>query len=167
MISSVLPHNFGLVRQKIDRELASALDTICLNTFGYHSDEERTNIARDLRKADLRDLHDYERSWGMNLEDLKALQRALIWRDSNIIMRIFNSNKGLMVYLRFYFTVKYSNTLLGLVYMGAAILIIIIGLRGLKFIPATDPSLVIFSLGLEFFSFDGICIYSDVWKRRI
>ena len=34
--------------------------------------------------------------------------------------------------------------------MGAAFLIIIIGLRGLKFIPSTQPSLVFFALGLEF-----------------
>jgi hypothetical protein len=34
--------------------------------------------------------------------------------------------------------------------MGAAVLIIIIGLRGLKFIPPTQPSLVLFALGLEF-----------------
>jgi arginine exporter protein ArgO len=39
---------------------------------------------------------------------------------------------------------------LGLVYIGAAVLIIIIGMRGLKFIPSTQPSLVFFALGLEF-----------------
>jgi hypothetical protein len=37
-----------------------------------------------------------------------------------------------------------------LVYIGAAVLIIIIGMRGLKFIPSTQPSLVFFALGLEF-----------------
>jgi hypothetical protein len=37
-----------------------------------------------------------------------------------------------------------------MVYVGAAVLIVIIGLRGLKFIPATEPSLVFFALGLEF-----------------
>jgi hypothetical protein len=54
------------------------------------------------------------------------------------------------MYMRFYFSVKYSNTILGFVYIGAGVLIIIIGLRGLKFIPQTQPSLVIFALGLEF-----------------
>jgi len=33
---------------------------------------------------------------------------------------------------------------------GAVLIIIIIGLRGLKFIPPTQPSLVLFALGLEF-----------------
>jgi len=56
----------------------------------------------------------------------------------------------LKFYLRFYFTDKYSNVVLGLVYIGAAVLIIIIGMRGLKFIPSTQPSLVFFALGLEF-----------------
>jgi hypothetical protein len=52
--------------------------------------------------------------------------------------------------MKFYVTKKYANFILGLVYFGAAVLIIIIGLRGLKFIPAQEPSLVFFSLGLEF-----------------
>ena len=34
--------------------------------------------------------------------------------------------------------------------MGAAVLIIVIGIRGLKFLPATDPSVVLAALGLEF-----------------
>jgi hypothetical protein len=34
--------------------------------------------------------------------------------------------------------------------MGAAVLIIVIGIRGLKFLPATDPSVVLGALGLEF-----------------
>ncbi len=53
-------------------------------------------------------------------------------------------------YMRHYFTIQYSNTILGLVYIGAAALIIIIGIRGLKFIPGTEPSIILFALGLEF-----------------
>jgi hypothetical protein len=52
--------------------------------------------------------------------------------------------------MREYFTDRYSNAILGLVYIGAAILIIVIGIRGLKFLPATDPSVVLGALGLEF-----------------
>ena len=52
--------------------------------------------------------------------------------------------------MRHYFTIQYSNTILGLVYIGAAALIIIIGIRGLKFIPGTEPSIILFALGLEF-----------------
>lgn len=58
--------------------------------------------------------------------------------------------RGLNVYMRLYFTEKYGNPILGMVYIGAAVLIIIIGLRGLKFIPASQPSLIFFALGLEF-----------------
>jgi hypothetical protein len=53
-------------------------------------------------------------------------------------------------YMREYFTDRYANAVLGLVYIGAAILIIVIGIRGLKFLPATDPSVVLGALGLEF-----------------
>ena len=58
--------------------------------------------------------------------------------------------KGLNVYLRLYFTEKYNNSILGMVYIGASVLIVIIGFRGLKFIPSTQPSLIFFALGLEF-----------------
>jgi hypothetical protein len=63
---------------------------------------------------------------------------------------MWHVNDGIRMYMRYYFTVQYSNAVLGFVYIGAAVLIIIIGLRGLKFIPPTEPSLVLFALGLEF-----------------
>lgn len=40
--------------------------------------------------------------------------------------------------------------MMGLIYIGAAVLIIIIGLRGLQFIPKDSPSLVLFAISLEF-----------------
>lgn len=150
LIASLLPQSTGLIRQKIEREIASLIDEICLNIHGFHSDIERQNIHLDLLNADLRDLHDYEKDWNMSLSDLKVLNKALRWREAGLLYRIFHLNDGISVYLRFYVTVNYSNLILGLVYIGAALLIIIIGLRGLKFIPANEPSLVIFALGLEF-----------------
>jgi len=48
-----------------------------------------------------------------------------------------------------HFTEKYSNNVTGLAYFGAAILIVIIGIRGLKFIPATKPSLILAAISLE------------------
>jgi hypothetical protein len=48
-----------------------------------------------------------------------------------------------------HFTEKYSNNVTGLAYGGAAILIVIIGIRGLKFIPATRPSLILAAISLE------------------
>ncbi len=149
-ISTMLPREFGFMRQKIEREIANTLDRITLAKYGYHSDEHMDEIAREILTANLRDMHDYEEEWGIYLEDLKAMHKALKWREKNIITKLLTFNDYLKIYLRFYFTEKYGNTVLGYVYVGAAILIIIIGLRGLKFIPSTQPSIIFFALGLEF-----------------
>lgn len=149
-LSALLPQSLGYIRQKIERETAGLLDEICLKLYGFHSEQERNVLRNQLLNADLRDLHDFERDWNMGLEDLRTLHKAIIWQNSNIIQKIIGLNSGIKVYLRFYFTERYSNNIIGSVYIGAASLIIIIGLRGLKFIPSNEPSLVLFALGLEF-----------------
>jgi len=53
------------------------------------------------------------------------------------------------LYMSHHFTEKYSNSVTGLAYAGAAILIVIIGVRGLKFIPPTRPSLILGAIFLE------------------
>jgi len=150
IISSLLPMSTGYVKQKIERIIAGFLDEITLRTYGFHSAKERKHIADQILKADLRDLHDFEREWDMSLQDLVAMHRGLKWTQSSSGYQLTHFMDGFRIYMRFYFTQNYSNIILGLVYVGAAVLIIIIGLRGLKFIPATEPSLVFFSLGLEF-----------------
>lgn len=149
-LSALLPQSLGYIRQKIERETAGLLDEICLKLYGFHSEQERNILRNQLLNADLRDLHDFERDWNMGLEDLRTLHKAIIWQNSNIFQKIVGLNSGIKVYLRFYFTERYSNNIIGSVYIGAASLIIIIGLRGLKFIPSNEPSLVLFALGLEF-----------------
>lgn len=57
---------------------------------------------------------------------------------------------GLRLYLAHHFSEKYSNNVTGLAYAGAAVLIIAVGIRGLKFIPANKPSLILFAILLEF-----------------
>lgn len=57
--------------------------------------------------------------------------------------------KGLRLYMSHHFTEKYSNNVTGAAYGGAAILIVIIGVRGLKFIPPTRPSLILGAIFLE------------------
>lgn len=150
VLSALLPQNIGVARKKIEREIASILDKICLSRFGYHSQEERDQIAKELLNADLRILHDFEIEWGTSIADLITIHKALKWKSSGLLYRIFHINDGISLYLKLYFNLKYSNSILGMVYVGAAVLIVIIGLRGLKFIPATEPSLVFFALGLEF-----------------
>ncbi|MDQ1264856.1 MAG: hypothetical protein QG635_5 [Bacteroidota bacterium] len=150
ILTSLLPLRIGLIRHKIEREIANYLDKISQIKYGYHLDNNRHELVEEILNTDLRQLHDLAELWKLPFEDLNMLYKALIWQESNTLFRIFRINHGLRIYMRSYFTVKYSNTVLGFVYIGAAVLIIIIGLRGLKFIPPTQPSLVLFSLGLEF-----------------
>lgn len=148
--TTILPSRIGFMHQKIDREVASMLAKISLSVYGVFPDEEPEEITYEIENANLRDLVMMSDKWKYSIEDLKTLRKCIKWREGSFIYKIFHLNHGLTMYMRFYFTVKYSNTVLGLVYMGAAALIIIIGLRGLKFIPSTQPSLVFFALGLEF-----------------
>ncbi len=150
IITSLLPRKFGFMRQKIEREIANLLDKLSLNKYGYYGKDEQLEIMNEILKADLRELHEMSSESIMSLEDLKILRKALIWLQSPIYMKILKVNDGLKMYMRFYFTVQYANTMLGMVYIGAAVLIITIGLRGIKFIPPTQPSYVLFALGLEF-----------------
>lgn len=150
VLTTLLPRKIGYMRHKIEREIANAIESICLLKFGYKSEDEFQEIVNDLDDADLQTLHNYVSEWGIPLEDLKIIKRALLWRRSSIIYKIFHLDEGIRIYMRFHFTIRYGNIVLGLVYIGAAVLIIIIGLRGLKFIPPTQPSLVLFALGLEF-----------------
>ncbi|MDA3844734.1 MAG: hypothetical protein PF588_10250, partial [Candidatus Kapabacteria bacterium] len=150
LVTSLMPQSVGLMRQKIEREIINAVDKIAYNRSGFQSEEESLEIISLLKKAKLPDLMEYASEWQTNLDELILLQKGLKWKESGFLYRLLNINTGLSIYMRFYFTVKHSNTVLGLVYMGAAVLIIIIGLRGLKFIPPTQPSLVLFALGLEF-----------------
>ncbi len=57
---------------------------------------------------------------------------------------------GIATYMKFHFVEHYSNVVQGLAYAGAAFLIIVVGIRGLKFIPAIKPSPILFALGIEF-----------------
>jgi hypothetical protein len=57
---------------------------------------------------------------------------------------------GMSTYMKFHFAEQYSNTVTGMAYGGAAFLIFVVGIRGLKFISATKPSFILFALGIEF-----------------
>lgn len=150
VITSLLPQSLGFMRQKIEREIANLLDKLSLHKYGYYGTDERNEIANEILKADLKELHEMSSESIMSLEDLKILKKALKWIQTPIYLKILTVNDGLKMYMRFYFTVQYANTMLGFVYIGAAVLIITIGLRGIKFIPPTQPSYILFALGLEF-----------------
>jgi len=150
ILTTLLPGIFGYVRQKFEREVLNAMDRIAVAQYGDHTPEEIKAITGDLLAADLRRLHDLADIYAMPYSDLELLQAALRWREAAGLAKIWRTHDAIRFYMREYFTDRYSNAVLGLVYIGAAILIIVIGIRGLKFLPATDPSVVLGALGLEF-----------------
>lgn len=76
------------------------------------------------------------------LEAINSAQRYLDGKGSPL--------QGLAMYMKFHFVENYANNVQGLAYAGAAFLIIVVGVRGLKFIPAVKPSPILFALGVEF-----------------
>ena len=150
LVTAFLPQKVGFLRQKIEREIANLLDKLSLAKFGFYGKDEQREIADEILNSDLRDLHEMAGEYSLTYEDLKILRKALIWLNSSFIKRLLTVNDGVKVYMRFYFTAQYSNTILGFVYIGASFLIISIGLRGIKFIPPSQPSYILFALGLEF-----------------
>ncbi|MGB9851784.1 MAG: hypothetical protein ACPLPX_02845 [Candidatus Kapaibacteriota bacterium] len=79
------------------------------------------------------------------LKEIEDTKDGLLWRRNHFL--IF---KGLRLYMAHHFTEKYSNNVTGLAYGGAAFLIVAVGIRGLKFIPATKPSFILLAIFLEF-----------------
>ncbi|MCX7930499.1 MAG: hypothetical protein N2663_07250 [Chlorobi bacterium] len=77
-----------------------------------------------------------------SIEDIKD---AIGWQRNR--MRI---GSALRLYMSHHFTEKYSNNVTGFAYGGAALLIVAVGIRGLKFIPPTRPSLILGAIFLEF-----------------
>ena len=150
IISTLMPQKLGLMRHKIDREIVNLLDKLAFVRYGVEDDKLALELSNEIKNADLRDISENYSDSNLTLDDIRILQRAIKWSESNLWYRFFHINDGITMYMRFYFTIKYSNAVLGFVYIGAAVLIIIIGLRGLKFIPPTEPSLILFALGLEF-----------------
>ncbi len=73
------------------------------------------------------------------------LKNGLLWRRNRL-----HVTKGFRLYMSHHFTEKYSNLVTGLAYGGAAFLIVAVGIRGLKFIPATRPSFILLAISLEF-----------------
>jgi hypothetical protein len=79
------------------------------------------------------------------LKEIQDTKDGLLWRRNHFMVM-----KGLRLYMAHHFTEKYSNNVTGLAYGGAAFLIVAVGIRGLKFIPAQRPSFILLAIFLEF-----------------
>jgi hypothetical protein len=149
-ITTILPYEYGLMRQKVEREVSNIIDNIEYIKHGFHSTDGQKEIVKELLNLNSYNFQEYSKEIEFHSDDLRVLIKAIKWRESNIWEKILHFNSGIQVYMRFHFTAKYSNAVLGFVYIGAAFLIVIIGLRGLKFIPPNEPTYVMFALGMEF-----------------
>ncbi len=79
------------------------------------------------------------------VKEIEDTKDGLLWRRNHFFVP-----KGLRLYMAHHFTEKYSNNVTGMAYGGAAFLIVAVGVRGLKFIPAAKPSFILLAIFLEF-----------------
>jgi hypothetical protein len=79
------------------------------------------------------------------VKEIEDTKDGLVWRANHLLF-----GKGLRLYMSHHFTEKYSNNVTGMAYGGAAFLIVAVGVRGLKFIPAAKPSFIMLAIFLEF-----------------
>lgn len=79
------------------------------------------------------------------VKEILDTKSAYLWRRNHA-----NIFKGLRLYMSHHITEKYQNFVTGLAYGGAAFLIVAVGIRGLKFIPATKPSFILLAIFTEF-----------------
>lgn len=149
-ITTLLPPHLGFMRQKIRREIINTLDRLARWMDIQHLQEPYHFLEKQLLSMDIRQLHHLSVQYGISYNDLEAVHRAVLWEHLPFWNKVWRVNDAIRLYMRSYFTVEYGNQMLGFVYIGAALLIVIIGLRGLKFIPPTKPSIIIFALFLEF-----------------
>ncbi len=79
------------------------------------------------------------------VKEIEDTRDGIIWRRNHLLF-----GKGMRLYMAHHFTEKYSNNVTGMAYAGAAFLIVAVGIRGLKFIPAQKPSFILLAIFLEF-----------------
>ncbi|GBD04814.1 hypothetical protein HRbin20_00383 [bacterium HR20] len=150
LVSALLPPRVGLLRKNLEREISQALERLAVQVYGVAvGSAETLTLAERIRSASLEELGALATEYGTSADELILLQRAVQWASGGV-RRLFSLPSAVRLYLRNHFTVEYEQAVLGSIYVGAAVLIIIIGLRGLQFIPKERPSLVLFAIALEF-----------------
>lgn len=143
LITSMFPRALGYVANKIEREIDNTIDRIDEQTGDKISREE---IERITAASSHDDLSPIEKQFGpVIVSEIEDVRNARKWQRNRIL-----AFKGLRLYMTRHFAEKYSNNVQGFAYGGAAILIVVIGIRGLKFIPPTQPSILLAAITLEF-----------------
>jgi hypothetical protein len=143
VITTILPRQIGYMSNKIEREIDNTIGRIDEQTGDKVTREEIERITAANSRDDLSPV---AKEFGPvivnEIEDVRAANR---WKRNKLLF-----TKGLRLYMTRHFSEKYSNNVQGFAYGGAAILIVVIGIRGLKFIPPTQPSILLAAISLEF-----------------
>lgn len=143
LATAMLPTPIGYVANKIDREIENTVNRIDEQTGDKISREEIERITVPNSKDDLTPI---EKQFGpVIISEIRDVRNARRWKRNRLL--VF---KGIRLYMTRHFAEKYSNNVQGFAYGGAALLIVIIGIRGLKFIPPTQPSILLAAITLEF-----------------
>jgi len=147
VISMILPESVGFMKMKVLRELDIVRKRIKAQT-GISSDAELdqwfTWSNSDIESEGER------RSFQMVvIREIIDGRDALAWTRRNIIGQIWIF-PAVRLYMTHHFTEHYANMVQGAAYIGAANLIVFIGIRGIKFIPPERPSAILFALWVEF-----------------
>jgi hypothetical protein len=143
IITAMLPRQVGYISNKIEREIVNVVDRIDDQTGDKVSREEIERITAPNSKDDLSPI---EKEFGpVIVSEIDDVRNARRWKRNRLL--VF---KGLRLYMTRHFAEKYGNNVQGFAYGGAALLIVIIGIRGLKFIPPTQPSILLAAISLEF-----------------
>lgn len=143
VITSLLPRQIGYMSNKIEREIDNTINRIDEQTGDKISRDEIERITSPNSKDDLSPI---EKQFGpVIISEIEDVRNARRWKKNKLLV-----TKGLRLYMTRHFSEKYSNNVQGFAYGGAALLIVIIGIRGLKFIPPTQPSILLAAITLEF-----------------
>ena len=143
IVTAMLPRQIGYIANKIEREIDATIDRIDEQTGDKISREEIERITAPNSKDDLTPI---EKQFGpVIVSEIEDVRNARKWKRNKLVF-----TKGLRLYMVRHFSEKYSNNVQGFAYGGAALLIVIIGIRGLKFIPPTQPSILLAAITLEF-----------------
>jgi len=143
VITAMMPRQLGYVANKIEREIDATIDRIDEQTGDKISRDEIERITAPNSQDDLTPI---EKQFGpVIVNEIEDVRQARGWKRNRLLV-----TKGLRLYMTRHFAEKYSNNVQGFAYGGAAILIVVIGIRGLKFIPPTQPSILLTAITLEF-----------------
>ncbi|MBN1447574.1 MAG: hypothetical protein JXA28_06555 [Bacteroidetes bacterium] len=144
LLSMFLPGaNLAWIRDKLLREY-ERVGSLLEKQFDAHDVDFHAILAaeRDRREQMLR-YTTLPQVVVSEVEDYSGLRRWVNGETANPFIPI-------AFFFRYRISASYGNVIQGLVSGGAAILIFVIGLRGLKLIPAEEPSLILMALSIEF-----------------